>query len=95
MSFHVEHVLEVDALGPGTNDADVWQFAVQEELLVFTNDADFVDGTVAPSERSHPGIIRYVGIDWTAIYRATCRIDRYLSMDELVGHTFRVPGNWI
>lgn len=94
-SFHVERTIEVDSLGPGSLDEDVWRYAVYAGLAVFTNDADFVDGTAVPDDGLHPGVIRYVGTDWTAIYRATCEIDRHCSMDQLRGNTLYVPGNWV
>ena len=91
-SYHVERVVTVEELGSGADNVDVWQYATQNRLLVFSNDTDFVDGTAKPDNSSHPGVIRYIGIDWPAIYRATQVIEQHLSMDELAGNTFRVPG---
>lgn len=94
-SFHVERAIEVDSLGPSSPDTEIWTYAVEAGLAMFTNDIDFVDGSAAPADGSHPGVIRYTGTDWSAIYRATAAIDRHLSMDQLRGTTLYVPGTWV
>lgn len=86
----------VDALGPQTRDTDIWRYAVEHELLVFTNDRDFVTGDADPDTGTHPGVIKYTGSDWKRLHQAMLAVDATYTHRQIRtnGYEVHIPGSW-
>lgn len=86
----------VDVLHPDAPDIDIWRYAVDNDLIVFTNDPDFVNGSANPNNGTHPGIIRYKGRNWKKIHQAVLVIDSHYTQAQIADNSLElfVPGHW-
>lgn len=93
-NFKTERV--VDVLDPDARDAEIWQYAVENDRIILTNDEDFVSGVADPGDYTRPGVIRYIGYDWRRIHQALFNVHRHCTHDQIVeeGLSIHVPGKW-
>ena len=58
--YTTKHVVDVPQLGSGTDDPDIWRYAVANDYNVLTNDTHFKpNGSANPNNGTHPGVIYY------------------------------------
>lgn len=96
LQSHFITVRSVDVLDSDADDDELWRYAVDNRLIIFTNDVHFVNGTADPGDGTHPGVIRYTGRDWKRIHQALLQIDGIYSHENIVNNNLEihVPGNW-
>ena len=89
--YHVERV--GSEYEPGTTDEAVLAQGLKANLVLLTNDDDFVE---LAAGREHAGIIFYQQYGHTpgTFVRAIGRIDRYLSVDDFENHVEWLE-NWL
>jgi predicted nuclease of predicted toxin-antitoxin system len=95
-AFDIERVRDIDSLGPRADDPDIWRYAVENNRVVLTNDKHFTDGTADPNDGTHPGVIRYVEYDWSAVTEAIENIEAVIDTDDIAGYgtELYVPTEW-
>ncbi|MFB6183933.1 MAG: DUF5615 family PIN-like protein [Haloarculaceae archaeon] len=92
--FDAYHVCDQSGLGPGASDRAIRRFATEHELVVFTNDLDFL---VVDGRHDHPGVVFYEETATTdEILRALRIVDRLLTSSAIREERLvvRVPGEW-
>ena len=95
--FEVFRVVMLPVLGIGTDDSDIWRFAVQENRVVVTMDTDFLDGEADPGEGTYPGVIFCTDRSPQVINDAIRELGRYYSSADLADRQepVYVPGRWL
>lgn len=93
---YTKHVVDVSALGSGASDKNIWQYAVQNDYIVFSMDSHFVDGTADPNNGTHPGIIKCNTRNVQTIGDKIRKINSHLTHRTIVDNDLElyVPGSW-
>lgn len=89
----VERVVEVDGLGPGTDDPDVRAYARREDRIIFTYD----DHHVAAPYSDHAGVFYCPNqrLEVFTVYRiVSTLLDRYDTRADLPSIVY-VSENWL